>query len=162
MVTGSISDEIDLFELIEDTDKAIIVGENLCFGIRYEGNEIKEDGDPIEAMANHYLGKSVCPRMFGKYKERLALLKERIERSNADGVIMQNIRFCDLHGAENALFERDLEAMGIPCLRVEREYGPHIDAGRMKLRIGAFLERITASKRQKKSPAPSEAIPASA
>ena len=162
MVVGSISDEIDLFELIEDTGKSIIVGENLCFGIRYEGNEIKEDGDPIEAMAHHYLGKSVCPRMFGKYKERLALLKDRIERSNADGVIMQNIRFCDLHGAENALFERDLEAMGIPCLRVEREYGPHIDAGRMKLRIGAFLERITASKSQKKSPVPPEAIPVSA
>ena len=161
MVTGSISDEIGLFELIEDTDKAIIVGENLCFGIRYEGNEIKEDGDPIEAMAHHYLGKSVCPRMFGKYKERLALLKERIERSHADGVIMQNIRFCDLHGAENALFERDLEAIGIPCLRVEREYGPHIDIGRMKLRIGAFLERITAGKRQQKRPATSEAIPAS-
>ena len=162
MVVGSISDEIDLFELIEDTDKAIIVGENLCFGIRYEGDEIKEDGDPIEAMAHHYLGKSVCPRMFGKYKERLALLRDRIERANADGVIMQNIRFCDLHGAENALFERDLEAMGIPSLRVEREYGPHIDAGRMKLRINAFLERITASKRHKKNPVPSEAIPVSA
>ena len=162
MVTGSISDEIGLFELIEDTDKAIIVGENLCFGIRYEGNEIKEDGDPIEAMAGHYLGKSVCPRMYGKYKERLALLKEKIERSNADGVIMQSVRFCDLHGAENALFERDLEKMGIPCLRVEREYGPHIDIGRMKLRIGAFLERISASKKQKMGSAPSETILASA
>ena len=162
MVVGSISDEIGLFELIEDTDKAIIVGENLCFGIRYEGNEIKEDGDPIEAMADHYLGKSVCPRMYGKYKERLALLKEKIERSNADGVIMQSVRFCDLHGAENALFERDLEKMGIPCLRVEREYGPHIDIGRMKLRIGAFLERISASKKQKMGSAPSETILASA
>jgi len=162
MVTGSISDEIGLFELIEDTDKAIIVGENLCFGIRYEGNEIKEDGDPIEAMADHYLGKSVCPRMYGKYKERLALLKEKIERSHADGVIMQSVRFCDLHGAENSLFERDLEKMGIPCLRVEREYGPHIDIGRMKLRIGAFLERISASKKQKMSSVPSEAILASA
>ena len=142
MLVGSVSDEIDLFKLIEDTDKAIIVGENLCFGIRYEGNEIKEDGDPIAALAAHYLGSSVCPRMYGKYKERLALLKDRIARSKASGVIMQNIRFCDLHGAENALFERDLEALGIPCLRVEREYGPHIDAGRMKLRINAFLERF--------------------
>jgi len=128
-------------------DDAIIVGENLCFGIRYEGSEISEDGDPIEALAQHYLGSSVCPRMFGKYKERLAMLKERIANSQAQGVIMQNIRFCDLHGAENALFERDLEAMGIPCLRVEREYGPHIDAGRMKLRINAFLERIDANKK---------------
>jgi benzoyl-CoA reductase/2-hydroxyglutaryl-CoA dehydratase subunit BcrC/BadD/HgdB len=146
MLVGSISDEIDLFELIEDTGKALIVGENLCFGIRYEGNEIKEDGDPIKALAEHYLGSSVCPRMYGKYKERLAMLKERIVSSQAQGVIMQNIRFCDLHGAENALFERDLEAMGIPCLRVEREYGPHIDIGRMKLRINAFLERIDGSK----------------
>ncbi|MGD9975532.1 MAG: 2-hydroxyacyl-CoA dehydratase subunit D [Desulfatirhabdiaceae bacterium] len=142
MLVGSVSDEIDLFQLIEDTDKAIIVGENLCFGIRYEGNEIREDGDPIAALAEHYLGSSVCPRMYGKYRGRLALLTERIDRSQAVGVIMQNIRFCDLHGAENALFEKDLEAIGIPCLRVEREYGPHIDAGRMKLRINAFLERI--------------------
>jgi len=142
LLIGSVSDEIDLFQLIEDTGKAIIVGENLCFGIRYEGCEIPETEDPITALAHHYLGSSVCPRMFGKYKERLQLLKERITRSRAEGVIMQNIRFCDLHGAENALFERDLEAMGIPCLRVEREYGPHIDAGRMKLRIGAFLERV--------------------
>jgi benzoyl-CoA reductase/2-hydroxyglutaryl-CoA dehydratase subunit BcrC/BadD/HgdB len=142
LLIGSVSDEIDLFQLIEDTGKAIIVGENLCFGIRYEGCEIPETGDPLAALASHYLGASVCPRMYGKYKDRLQLLKERITKSKAEGVIMQNIRFCDLHGAENALFERDLEEMGIPCLRVEREYGPHIDAGRMKLRIAAFLERI--------------------
>lgn len=147
LLVGSISDEIDLFELVEDTKKAIIVGENLCFGIRFEGNEIKEEGDPIAALAEHYLGASVCPRMYGKYGERLAILKERIKASQAQGVIMQNIRFCDLHGAENGLFERDLESMGIPCLRVEREYGPHIDAGRMKIRINAFLERIETKKK---------------
>lgn len=143
MVVGSVSDEIDLFELIEARQTAVVVAENLCFGIRYEGNEIPETGDPMASLAAHYLGGSVCPRMFGKYKERLQMLKKRIVRSGADGLIMQNIRFCDLHGAENALFERDLEALGIPCLRVEREYGPHIDAGRMRLRIGAFLERLS-------------------
>lgn len=160
MLVGSISDEIDLFELIEGTGKALIVGENICFGIRFEGNEIPENGDPVQALANHYLGSSVCPRMYGKYKERLDILKNRLIQSRADGIIMQNIRFCDLHGAENALFERDLEAMGIPCLRIEREYGPHIDAGRMKLRINAFLERI-ASKGNKVS-APPESMSMSA
>ena len=146
MVVGSVSDEIDLFELIEATGKAIIVAENLCFGIRFEGNEIPETGDPVGSLAAHYLDASVCPRMFGRYKERLQILKERIAQANVDGLIMQNIRFCDLHGAENALFERDLEVLGIPCLRVEREYGPHIDAGRMRLRIGAFLERLSVEK----------------
>lgn len=142
MVIGSISDEIDLFQLIENKTDAVVVAENLCFGIRYEGNEIPEDQDPIMSLARHYLEKSVCPRMFGKYKQRLALLKEKIERTRVDGIIMQNIRFCDLHGSENGLFERDLEAQGVPCLRIEREYGPLTETGRIKLRIDAFLERI--------------------
>jgi bcr-type benzoyl-CoA reductase subunit C len=142
MVIGSISDEIDLFQLIENKTDAVVVAENLCFGIRYEGNEIPEDQDPITSLARHYLEKSVCPRMFGKYKQRLALLKEKIERTRVDGIIMQNIRFCDLHGSENGLFERDLEAEGVPCLRIEREYGPLTETGRIKLRIDAFLERI--------------------
>ena len=142
MLVGSISDEIDLVELVEKDNDAVVVAENLCFGVRYEGDQIPENGDPVEALAQHYLGKSVCPRMYGKYKERLTFLKHKIEHASVDGVIMQNIRFCDLHGAENALFERDLEAIGIPCLRIEREYGPLIETGRMKLRINAFLERI--------------------
>jgi benzoyl-CoA reductase subunit C len=151
MVVGSVSDEIDLFQLIENTGKAIVVAENLCFGIRYEGNEIKDDGYPVEALAQHYLRSSVCPRMYGKYKERLNTLKERIDRSKVDGVVMQNIRFCDLHGAENALFARDLDKIGVPSLRVEREYGPHIDAGRMKLRINAFLEQISGKRQLKRT-----------
>jgi benzoyl-CoA reductase/2-hydroxyglutaryl-CoA dehydratase subunit BcrC/BadD/HgdB len=143
MLIGSISDEIDLVALIEKNFDAVVVAENLCFGVRYEGNQIPEDEDPIRALAEHYLGKSVCPRMYGQYKERLALLKQKIEHAGVDGVVMQNIRFCDLHGAENALFERDLEAAGVPCLRIEREYGPLTETGRMKLRINAFMERIS-------------------
>jgi benzoyl-CoA reductase subunit C len=142
MVIGSISDEIDLFQLIENGTDAVVVAENLCFGVRYEGNEISEEGDPILSLAKHYLETSVCPRMFGKYKQRLALLKEKIERAGVEGVIMQNIRFCDLHGSENGLFQRDLEADGVPCLRIEREYGPLKETGRIKLRIDAFLEQI--------------------
>jgi benzoyl-CoA reductase/2-hydroxyglutaryl-CoA dehydratase subunit BcrC/BadD/HgdB len=81
--------------------------------------------------------------MFGKYKERLAILRQKIERARVDGVIMQNIRFCDLHGSENGIFERDLEAAGIPCLKLEREYGPLVETGRIRMRIEAFLERIS-------------------
>ncbi len=142
MLIGSISDDLELIKLIESQSGALVVSENLCFGVRGEGRPVDETGDPIKALADHYLGESICPRMYGKYKQRLALLKQKIEKARVDGVIMQNIRFCDLHGAENALFERDLEALGIPCLRVEREYGPMIDKGRLKLRINAFLERI--------------------
>ncbi len=142
MTIGSISDDIELIQLIEKNPNAIVVSENLCFGVRYEGNEIDETGDPIKALAEGYLGESTCPRMYGKYKDRLAILKETIDRAGVEGVIMQNIRFCDLHGSENSLFERDLEAAGIPCLKIEREYGPLVETGRIRMRIDAFMERI--------------------
>jgi len=142
MLIGSITDDVDLFRLIEFGTDAVVVSENLCFGVRSEGRPVDEAGNPIGALAEHYLGESACPRMYGRHKQRLAVLQEKIEQSKIDGVIMQNIRFCDLHGAENALFEKALEAQGIPCLRLEREYGPMIDKGRLKLRINAFLERL--------------------
>ena len=40
------------------------------------------------------------------------------------------------------MFERDLEAMGIPCLKIEREYGPLVEEGRIKMRVDAFMEGI--------------------
>jgi benzoyl-CoA reductase subunit C len=142
MLTGSATDELSLFRLLEKNTGAILVAETICFGIRSEGNEIEENGDPLEALAEHYLAQSTCPRMYGKYKERLAYIKEKIGRAGVDGVVMQNIRFCDLHAAENALFERDLERIGVPCLKIEREYGPMVDTGRIRLRLNAFLERV--------------------
>lgn len=142
MVLGSISDDMDLIRLIEADGRAVVAAENLCFGVRFAGHAIEENRAPAEALARGYLCRSICPRMYGKYKERLAAVTEAIDRAHIDGVVMQNIRFCDLHGSENSLFERDLEAKGIPCLKIEREYGPLVETGRIRMRLDAFLERI--------------------
>jgi benzoyl-CoA reductase/2-hydroxyglutaryl-CoA dehydratase subunit BcrC/BadD/HgdB len=142
MVLGSISDDMALIELIEADGQAVVAAENLCFGVRHDGHPIQENGDPVAALARGYLGQSTCPRMFGQYKARLASVLRAIERAAIDGVVLQNIRFCDLHGSENSLFERDLEAKGIPCLKIEREYGPLVETGRIRMRLEAFLERL--------------------
>ena len=62
--------------------------------------------------------------------------------AGVDGIIFQNIRFCDMHGSENSLLEHDFDDIGIPAMRLEREYGPMSDTGRMRMRIEAFLEKI--------------------
>ncbi len=143
MVIGSISDDIELVNLIESNGKAIVVADNLCFGVRHEAVEVPVNRIPVRSLAESYLTSSTCPRMFGQYKERLAVLKDKIERYGVDGVVLQNIRFCDLHGSENGLFERDLEKEGIPCIKLEREYGPLTETGRLKMRLDAFMERIS-------------------
>lgn len=140
-VGGSLCDDVDLIRLIESS-KAVVVGENICFGVRGVHDLIREDGDPVHALTERYLSGSVCPRMFGYYNNRLSAITGHIRHVNADGVILQSIRFCDMHGSENGLLERDLDKMGIPSVRVEKEYGPLTETGRLKMRVDAFLEQI--------------------
>ena len=140
-LSGSVCDDFDLISLIEESD-AVVTGENVCFGVRTAGDRVAETGDPAAALAAKYLSGAVCPRMLGWYRERAALLLQRIRQLKVDGVILQNIRFCDLHGSENGLFERTLEQSGVPALRIEREYGPLVDRGRLKMRVDAFVEQL--------------------
>ncbi len=138
---GSVCDDFELVSLIEQSD-AVVVGENVCFGVRNEDDIISEDEEPLSAITAKYLSGSVCPRMMGWYKERAGMIIEKIKKTNADGIIMQNIRFCDLHGSENGLLERDLDRENIPSLRIEREHGPLTEIGRLKMRVDAFIEQL--------------------
>jgi benzoyl-CoA reductase subunit C len=141
MVVGSTSDDLDFIRLIEESG-CIVVADTMCFGSRSYRDLVDEKADPVSSLARRYLSHKFCPRMFGYYKDRLSYIVEKASEAKVDGVILQNIRFCDLHGSENGIFERDLEAKGIPCMRMEREYGPLVETGRIKMRVDAFMERI--------------------
>jgi benzoyl-CoA reductase subunit C len=143
LFAGSANDDVDLVRLIESSG-GVVVADALCFGSRSYADPVDEEEDPVTAISKRYLSHKMCPRMFGSYKQRLAFMKERIKQAGVDGVILQNIRFCDMHGSENSLYERDLEALGIPCLRIEREYGPLVEEGRIKMRVDAFMESLRA------------------
>jgi benzoyl-CoA reductase subunit C len=141
MVVGSTSDDLDFIHLIEESG-CVVVADTMCFGSRSYLDLADEDGDPVTALARRYLSHKFCPRMFGYYRDRLSYIMDMARKAEVDGVILQNIRFCDLHGSENGIFERDLEAEGIPCMRMEREYGPLVETGRIRMRVDAFMERI--------------------
>jgi len=142
MLVGSANDDPEFVKVIEDCG-AVIVTDTMCFGSRSYSHLTEENGDPLLALSKRYLNHAHCPRMFGYYKQRLKFVMDRAKEAKVDGVILQNIRFCDLHGSEHGIFERDLEKEGIPCMRMEREYGPLTESGRVKMRVDAFLERIS-------------------
>ena len=142
MLIGSANDDVDFINLIEDGN-ALVVADTVCFGSRTYANLVDDKADPIHTLASHYLNNSICPRMLGYYKDRRSYIMDLVKKASVDGVILQNVRFCDLHGSENGVLERDLEATGIPCMRLEREYGPLVETGRIKMRLDAFMERIS-------------------
>lgn len=141
MVSGSICDDKELIVLVEENGSTV-VAENICFGIRGAGDRVSLDGDPVEALAQRYMADSVCPRFLMSYQSRFEYLKEKAINARVEGIIFENIRFCDLHGSENGLLESDFEKIGIPAMRLEREHGPMNETGRMRMRIEAFLEKI--------------------
>jgi benzoyl-CoA reductase subunit C len=141
LVAGSLMDDVDFVANVEDLG-ATVVTDALCFGARSFWNLTDESGDVLEHLIDRYYEHPPCPRMTGAYSMRLAFLREQIERAGVEGVILQHIKFCDLHGTDNALLKRDLEKDGIPVMELERQYGPLADAGRIRTRVQAFLERI--------------------
>jgi len=141
MLIGSASDDVEFVKVLEDAG-AVVVADTVCFGSRLHDSLVEEKGDPVPALAAHYLNHSICPRMLGGYKDRKAFIQGVISRGGVDGIILQNVRFCDLPGSENGVLERDLEAAGVPCMRLEREYGPLVETGRIRMRVDAFMERI--------------------
>ncbi len=144
MLVGSPVDDPDFVKTIEN-EGAVIVGDNQCFGTRSYVDMIDENDSegPVAALAKRYLDRTFCPRMFSYYKDRFKFVKERVVQSKADGVILQNIRFCELHGADNGLFKRDFDKDNIPNIVIEREYGPLSDEGRVVMRVDAFLDSIS-------------------
>ena len=142
LLVGSASDDLDFIRVIEEAG-AVVVAETVCFGSRSYATLVDETGDPVRALAAHYLESSICPRKLGYYKDRRSYILDIVKKARIDGVVLQNIRFCDLHGSENGVLERDMEAVGIPCMRLEREYGPLVETGRIRMRIDAFIERLS-------------------
>ncbi len=146
MIVGSVNDDVELVRLIENLG-TLVVADSLCFGARCFWDLVEENGDPLRAIVNRYFDHIPCPRMYGEYSRRCSFVMDVAKNAKADGVILQHIRGCDMHGADNTLYERDLEAEGIPTLKLERHYGPLADIGRIKTRVQAFLERIGGMKK---------------
>ena len=142
IVSGSVIDDPAMLKIIEDTG-GLVVSDTLCFGARRSFRKpVREDGDPLDALADRYYSQILCPRMFDAYPERFEFALSAAKQAKVDGVVLQSIKNCDIHGIDNVMLERDFEKNGIPVLVLEREYDAVPDAGRITTRVQAFLERI--------------------
>jgi benzoyl-CoA reductase subunit C len=96
----------------------------------------------MEALARYYLSDRIpCPRMVGQHSRRLGFIKDMVKTFKVDGVVVEQLKFCDFWGAESFLLKRDLQEADIPVLILEREYLLS-GLGQLKTRIQAFLETI--------------------
>ena len=84
-----------------------------------------------------------------KVDGRRELVKQLVEEYHADGVMYEQLKFCDFWGYERTLAPVVIsEELGIPCMSVDRDYAVR-GSGQLMTRVQAFVESIEIKKIQK-------------
>lgn len=152
VVAGSEIDDPDLFKLIEEAG-ALVVADRHCFGA-FPGREeilLRDGEDILTSICRHYMEGGQCPRFMNneKIKERHEYMNRLAKHYHADGIIYEQIKFCDYWGYERAYAGRVMrEQFGYPVLSVDRPYVAG-GSGQLRTRVQAFVESIEIKKLRK-------------
>lgn len=149
VVVGSEIDDPDLTKLIEESG-ALIVADRFCFG-SFPGRQeiILKDGENVlESICRQYLEQSLCPRYVSheKVNQRRDFAENLYKDYHADGIIYEQMKFCDYWGYERALNSHIMtEERGIPTLSIDRPYMSRT-SGQLRTRVQAFVESLEIKK----------------
>ena len=145
VLAGSEIDDPDFTKLIESCG-AMVVADRYCFG-SFPGREqieIREGESAFDAICRHYLYWNQCARFMDgeKIDQRSAEVKRLTDEFGADGVIYENMKFCEFWSYEKVLENHIFtEELHIPCCTIEKEYALG-SVGQLRTRFQAFIESL--------------------
>ncbi|MGN0427669.1 MAG: 2-hydroxyacyl-CoA dehydratase [Agathobacter sp.] len=150
MLSGGVIADGDhkITHILEKELGAAIVVEDNCTGIKPIDFQIAEDQtDVYTNLANAYLGKAPCARMFGiqdmvEYSVNLA------KEYQVDGVVFYYLKFCTCYSMVEKVYTEAFREAGIPFIILSGDYSVG-DEGQFKTRLEAFTEMIAEGKDSK-------------
>lgn len=150
-VAGSEIDDPGLIRLMEEAG-ARVVADRFCFGSLPERVPVALDDteDALTQVCRHYLKMGKCPRYMNaeKVRERQDYVYRLVQEYHADGVIYQQMKFCDYWGYERAYASKNMrEKYGVPTLSIDRPYVTG-NSGQLRTRFQAFVESLEIKKLQ--------------
>lgn len=152
MVVGSEVDDSGFIRLIEETG-AYVCADRFCFGSLPGRDviEMNDDEDALTQLCRQYVHRGQCPRMMNMEKVygRKQYVNDVAREYGADGIIYQQVKFCDPWAYERLLGSTMLrEDYGFPVMSVDRPYNIASSIGQMRTRVQAFMESIEIKKLQ--------------
>ncbi len=128
--------------IIESSD-AVIVGEESCVGERGARWMTETKGKSVEDLLDIITDRyfQIDCAVFTPNPSRVEYVKDMKKKLDAKGVIHYSLQFCQPYIMESGPVEKELEKSGMPVLRLETDYSQE-DAGQLKTRIEAFIERL--------------------
>ena len=142
-------DDPEFTKLIEESG-ALVVADRYCFGSIPGREEIKIDKnkDILTQICTHYMQTSQCPRYMSheKVQNRRDTVRRLVKEYHADGVLYEQIKFCEYWGYERALASHVMnEEYGVPAASVDRQYTAS-SSGQLRTRVQAFVESLEIKK----------------
>lgn len=155
LVWGSIMDNIALIDMIEGVGANVVI-DDTTMGSRAYFPEVELTDDPLDGLAYRYLVELKSPRTFREtvlsetnrkdymtdLANRFGYLKDYAKEWNVNGVILQVLRYCDIHGYEVPGLRDYLDNVGLSNIYLEHDYSQAALA-QLRTRVQAFLEVIS-------------------
>lgn len=146
MLSGGVVTEGDtkINRLVEQLGAEIVVEDN-CTGVKPLQFQTPEEGDNVyKNLANAYLGKAPCARMFPT-DDMLQYSLKLADEYHVDGVILYHLKFCTCYSLTEKLYTDAFREKNIPILIISGDYAVG-DEGQLKTRLEAFIEMINEEK----------------
>jgi benzoyl-CoA reductase/2-hydroxyglutaryl-CoA dehydratase subunit BcrC/BadD/HgdB len=148
---GSEVDDVDVIRLVEESG-AYVCADRFCLGSFPGRDEIvlTEDEDALTQICRAYLYRGQCPRFMNqaKIQERRRYVADLAKEYRADGIIYEQMKFCDPWAYERMVGTVVLrDDYHYPVLAVDRPYSIG-SSGQMRTRVQAFVESIEIKKLQ--------------
>ena len=151
VLVGSEVDDVDVVRLIEDSG-AYVCADRFCYG-SFPGRDqiaLDESGDILTQICSHYMYSGQCVRYMDqkKIQERRTYVDALAKEYKADGIIYEQMKFCDPWAYERMLGTKILrDDYGYPVLSVDRPYAVGA-SGQLRTRVQAFVESVEIKKIQ--------------
>ena len=152
VLAGSENDDPEFTKLIEGCG-ALIVSDRFCFGSTpgREVIELNDEEDVLRQICRHYMETSECARYISdeKVHQRRETANRLAHEYNADGIIYEQMKYCDYWGFERALASYIMNTeYGWPVLSIDRVYNNGY-SGQLRTRVQAFVESLEIKKIQR-------------
>ena len=144
-IVGSEIDDPSLTKLIEGCG-ALVVSDRYCFGSTpgREIIELKDDEPALPQICLHVMQHSECARYIADEKvlQRRETADRLAKEYNAEGIIYEQMKYCDYWGFERALVSHIMhDEYGWPVLSIDRLYN-NGNSGQLRTRVQAFVESL--------------------
>lgn len=150
-MVGSEIDDPQLLRLAEECGVRV-VADRYCFG-SLPGRqviELSDEEDALTQVCRYYMESGQCPRFLTteKVNERHAYIDRIVKEYKADGIIIEQIKFCDYWGYGRAFMNAVMQnEYGYHVLSIDRPYNVG-QSGQLRTRIQAFVEALEIKKIQ--------------